>query len=361
MGLTKALYYPWIEVRDERWLRSACLYWDRIYTIVPASISSPYSKKVSRELEDAGVLEPLRINSRQPEITALTKDVLAFLDSQEASELLLGIIRGHSAPIHLDKLPHPLHGLSRIHNEKFSCELRHRLEELYRSDGEWIETNDVFADYYMTLLANRLAERKGLGLLTSSFAADRLVNSARSGNRAWTRERCFLRTANSERLPRTLVEGIIVDLLIGDLSIAPSVSLKSLLAFREKYSDELGRFRSKIGELASSVPDAESFEAARQHAHDLVVNEIQPALADLKSALKGNRIRTMTDGLLKVSFLSAVPTSALIAAGLTLPTALLVGAGISLTAATVLYSEEKKKLKRENAFTYLLALEQKFA
>lgn len=360
MSFTKALYYPWIEVRDERWLRSACLYWDKIHTIVPTSISRPYSKKVSQELEDAGVLEPLRVNSRQPEIAALTNDVLAFLDSQEAGEFLIGRIPRRSTPIHLDKLPRALRGLSRIHDEKFSRELRHRLEHLCRSDGEWIEINDVFADYYMTLLANRLAERKGLGLLTSSFAADRLANSARSGNRAWARERGF-RTANSERLPRALAEGTIVDLLIGDLSIAPSASLKSLLTFRKKYSDELGRFRAKIGELTSSVPDADSFEAARQHAHDLVINEIQPALADLKSALKSNRIRTMTDGLLKVSFLSAAPTSALITAGLALPTALLVGAGISLTAATVLHSEEKKKLKRENAFTYLLALEQKFA
>lgn len=360
MSFTKALYYPWIEVRDERWLRSACLYWDKIHTIVPSSISNPYSKKVSSELEDAGVLEPLRVNSRQPEIAALTNDVLTFLDSQEAGELLIGRVPGTSTRIHLDKLPRALHGLSRIHNEKFSWELRHRFSELCQSDGEWLQMNDVFADYYMTLLANRIAEKKGLGLLTSSFAADRLINSARSGSKVWAREHGF-RTPHSANLPRTLVEGTIVDLLIGELAIAPTVSMKTLLAFREKYSDELGRFRAKIGELTSSVPDAPSFEAARQHAQDLVANEIRPALADLRAALKSNRIKTMTDGLLKVSFLSAAPTSALIAAGLALPTALLVGAGISLSAATVLHSEEKKKLKRENAFTYLFALEQKFA
>jgi len=359
MSFTKALYYPWIEVRDERWLRSACLYWDKIHTIVPASISNPYSKKVSRELEDAGVLEPLRVNSRQPEIATLASDVLTFLDSQEAAELLVGRTPGTSRRIHLDKMPHALRGLSRLHNEKFSWEIRDRLSELCRSDGEWFEMNDVFADYYMTLLANKLAERKGLGLLTSSFPADRLVNSARSGSRTWARERGF-HSANSATRARTLAEGTIVDLLICDISIAPSVSLKSLLAFREKYSDELGRFRTKIGELTSSIPDLASFDAARQHASDLVTNEIRPALTDLKAALNSNRIRTMTDGLLKVSFLSAAPTTALIAAGLALPTALLVGAGISLTATAVLYSEEKKKLKRENAYSYLLALEHKF-
>ena len=118
MSFTKALYYPWIEVRDERWLRTACLYWEKIHTIVPSSLDKPYSKRLSRELEDAGVLEPLKVHSRRPEIEALTADVLAYLDSQEAAELLLGRSPGGSSRIHIDKLPYALRGLSRLHNDK---------------------------------------------------------------------------------------------------------------------------------------------------------------------------------------------------------------------------------------------------
>ncbi len=366
MSFTNALYYPWIEVRDEKWLRTACLYWDKIHTIVPSSFEKPYSRRLSRELEDAGVLGPLKVHSRRPEIEALTSDVLAYLDTQEAAELFLRRSPGTASRIHVDKLPYALRSLSRLHNDKMSWELRERLVHIGRSHGEWLELNSEFADFYMTLLASRLAERKGYGLLTSSFAADRLANTARSGSRVWNSyprvmpSRQSAPTPWSAGMPRSLVEGTLVDLVLGGLALAPNVPLKSILSFRNQHADELGRLRKKLGELASEVPEEVSFEAARQHAQDLVTNEVMPALSDLRAALKGSRIKTLTEGLLKVSFLSAAPTSGLVLAGLAVPTALLVGAGISLTATAVLYSEEKRQVKQENAFSYLLALERKF-
>ncbi|UCZ56412.1 hypothetical protein LGV61_11870 [Desulfurispirillum indicum] len=38
MAFTKSLYYPWIDIPDEAWLKTAGLYWDKIQTIVPSSI-----------------------------------------------------------------------------------------------------------------------------------------------------------------------------------------------------------------------------------------------------------------------------------------------------------------------------------
>jgi hypothetical protein len=367
MSFTNALYYPWIEVRDEKWLRTACLYWDKIHTIVPSSLNKPYSKRLSRELEDAGVLEPLRVHSRRPEIEALTADVLAYLDSQEAMELMLKRSPGRLSRIHLEKLPYSLRHLSRLHADKMAWEIRERLSRIGRSHGEWLDLNPEFADFYMTLLASRLAEQRGFGLLTASVAADRLANTARSGSRGWNLRLSDDRLIRpklqdrSARVPRSLIEGTIVDLVLDGLTIAPNVPLKTLLAFRSQYADELGRLRKKIGELTSQVPEQTSLEAARQHSQDIVKNEVMPALGDLRAALKGQRIRTLSEGLLKVSFLSAAPTSALVMAGLAVPTALLVGAGISLTAAAVLHSEDKRQLRRENTFSYLLAVEKKFA
>jgi hypothetical protein len=44
MAFTKSLYYPWIEIKDEAWLKNAFLYWDTIQTIVPESVilCAPY-------------------------------------------------------------------------------------------------------------------------------------------------------------------------------------------------------------------------------------------------------------------------------------------------------------------------------
>ncbi len=43
--LTGSALYPNIDVSDQTWLRSALLYWDNIYTIVPA---------ISETLRDPG-------------------------------------------------------------------------------------------------------------------------------------------------------------------------------------------------------------------------------------------------------------------------------------------------------------------
>jgi hypothetical protein len=227
-------------------------------------------------------------------------------------------------------------------------------------DGEWLKVEPEFADFYMTLLANRLAQRKGFGLLTSSFAADRLANTARRGGRVWG---AHPEEYGAERgsMPRSLVEGTVVDLVLGGLAVSPTVPLEALLKFRTTHSDELGRLRAKLGELASAIPNEQSFEAARQHARDIVENEVKPSLGDLRAALAGQRIRSMSGGLLKVSFLSAAPTSALVVAGLSVPTAILVGAGISLIVAGALFSEGRRWLRRENPFSYLLSVEDKFA
>ncbi len=43
MAFTKSLYYPWIDIREDSWIKNAALYWNEIQTIVPRSIESPYS------------------------------------------------------------------------------------------------------------------------------------------------------------------------------------------------------------------------------------------------------------------------------------------------------------------------------
>lgn len=86
--MAEALYYPWIDIRDEGWLKSAILYWDSVRTIVPESIDDPYSLESARALRDAGFLVPLRVHSEMEEIEQLTDDVLNYLASAERGELL---------------------------------------------------------------------------------------------------------------------------------------------------------------------------------------------------------------------------------------------------------------------------------
>lgn len=357
MSFTRALYYPWIDIQDERWLRSACLYWERLHTIVPASIRRPYKTQVSQELFDAGVLEPVRVEPGIPEIKALAPEVISFLESPEGTQLLRESSKGERERIHLDKLPFEMAHLTRIHPDKLPYEIVNLLSPSAQRVG-WLQVDPTFADFYMTLLANRISEQRGIGLLTSSLAADRLANTARSGARVPPK---LSRGHHGDSTSSKLVEGIVADLVLTGFSIAPDISIKKILSFRKQHSTELAHFRAKVGELAKSIPTDATPEAIRQHANDVVNNEVKPAVADLRAALRGSKIKAFTDGLLKISALSAGPASILVAPGFGLPTALAVGTGVSLVATTVLMAVGKKEILRQNPFSYLFSLQKKFA
>jgi hypothetical protein len=224
MPPTQALYYPWIDIRDEAWLKTSILYWDSVRTIVPESIESPYSTETGRALQDAGFLEPLRVHSSMEEIEDLTSDAFTYLNSSEGAELLVAGAESQRHAIHLDKLPHRLGRLARIHPEKLPSEIRYLLAKFSSSDrgSEWLEVDESFALFYMTLLASRLAERVGVGLLTPVHTAEKLAVAARLDSqlheivpwhldgppgRHWHRWREYEAFGPRRRMPRTIASG----------------------------------------------------------------------------------------------------------------------------------------------------------
>ncbi|MCC6189055.1 MAG: hypothetical protein IT318_08465 [Anaerolineales bacterium] len=373
--MSQALFYPWIDIRDEAWLKTALLYWDSVRTIVPESIDAPYSTDAGRALEEADFLVPLRVSSGMDEIEELTEDVLAYLGTTEGAELLIAERGGHRYDIHVEKLPYQLGRLAEIHPEKLPYEIRHVLHKLAAPSErgpEWLRVDERFADFYMTLLASRLAERVGACLLTSIPAADRLAVSARLDaqlnglipwgmHRHWRRWREYEAFGPRHRMPRHLAPGMLANLAIERVGIAPDTPIDRLLEFREKHRDELAQFRTKVEQLAASVEADLPAEALRQRITDLHTREVVPAISNLKAALKGRRIRWLSDGLLKVAFLSAGSSTMLVMAGLAVPTALLAGAGISLITTGIMYNVDRRESLRENPFAYLLSVEQELS
>jgi Family of unknown function (DUF6236) len=379
MPPSQALYYPWIDIRDEAWLKTSLLYWDTVRTIVPESIEAPYSSETACALQDAGFLLPLRVHSSMEEIEDLTGDALTYLTSSEGAELLVTGAERRRHHIHLEKLPTRLRNLARMHPEKLPHEIRHlltRLSSPSRRGSDWLEVDDSFALFYMTLLASRLAERVGAGLLTPVPTAERLAVAARLDAqlhelvpwdldgpygpwRRWWREREAF--GPRRRMPRTLAPGLLSQLAIQRVGVAPDTPVDRLLDFRERHRDELASFRTEIERLTSSVEEDLSAEALRQRVSDLYTNGVEPAIANLKRALEGRRIRWLGEGLLKIAFLSAGSSSMLIAAGLAVPTALLAGAGLSLVVSGTLYNVDKSESLRSNPYAYLLSLEKELA
>ena len=372
--MSQGLFYPWIDIRDEVWLKSAFLYWDVVRTIVPESIDVPYSTDTGRALEEADFLVPIRVHSGMDEIEELTNDVLAYLGTAEGTELLITKRDGQSYEIHVEKLPYELGRLADIHPQKLPYEIRHMLRNLNRSNrgAEWLRVDENFGRFYMTLLATRLAERVGASLLTSLPAADKLAVTARldaqltglipssihSHRRHYREYEAF---GPRHRMPSRLAQGMLATLAIEQMGIDPETPIDRLIDFREKHRDELGQFRAKIVNLAASVEADLPIEALRQHVADLHAHEVLPAISNLKAALKGRRIKWLSNGLLKIAFLSAGSSTMLVMAGLTAPTALLAGAGISLIATGAMYNVDKRDSLRANPYTYLLSVERNFS
>lgn len=373
--MSQALYYPWIDVYDETWLKTALLYWDSVRTIVPESLDAPYSTETGRALQDAAFLVPLRVHSGMDEIEELAEDVLTYLGTGEGAELLIAKPGGRRHDIHVEKLPHELGRLANIHPEKLPYEIRRLLRDVAtpsKRGRDWLQVDEKFANFYMTLLASRLAERVGARLLTSLAAADRLAVTARFDaqlNRVipwgmhprswhWREYEAF---GPRHRMPRHLAPGMLANLAIERIGIDPETPIDRLIEFREKHRDELSQFRAKVEQLASSVEADLSVEALRERILVLYTDEVAPAIANLKAALNGRRIKWLGEGLLKVAFLSAGTSSMLVASGLAVPTALLAGAGVSLIATGTMYNVDRRESLRENPFAYLLSVERELA
>jgi Family of unknown function (DUF6236) len=372
MPSSQALYYPWIDIADEAWLKTSLLYWDSVRTIVPESVNTPYSSETGRALQDAEFLIPLRVHSGMEELRELTDDVRTYVSTNEGGELLVAGKEGRRHDIHLGKLStnlvrHPMH------SGKFSHEVLHFLSSRLASPSprgsDWLQVDEGFALFYMTLLASRLAQRVGASLLTPIPTAERLALAARldaqfNGVVPWQLDGPSRRhwqecdaSGPRRRMPRTLAPGLLSQLAIQRVAVSPDTPIDRLLDFRERHKDELALFRTKIEQLTSAVEADLPAEALRQRVSDLYTNEVEPAMGSLKNALQGRKIRWLGEGLLKTAFLSAGSSTMLVAAGLAVPTALLAGAGLSLIVSGTMYNVDKRESLRSNPYSYLLSLE----
>lgn len=179
MAFSRALYYPWIEIQDESWLKNAILYWDKIQTIVPRSIDKPYKNKTAKALFKEGLLKPFYVHPELEDIEELTEDVLEYINSSEGAQLLFPEDVTDSRFIHPDKFFERIFEVISMYPEKLPYKIQDMLRESLDNEGRWISVNKVFANFYMTLLATHLSEKHGIALLTDSAPNSQLANVAR--------------------------------------------------------------------------------------------------------------------------------------------------------------------------------------
>lgn len=358
MAFTKALCYPWIDIKNESWLKNAMLYWEEIQTIVPSSIEQPYSTQTAKQFYDEGILKPFHVKSNMNFINDLTEDVLKYLKSPKGTESLMSKeisdVRGLNSHKLSEELSQEIKELVNIHSDKLPSNIRRQIDMIH---NDWILVPSRFADFYMTLLATKISDKFGTELLTNNVADDKLATAARlDANTSIERIR------NNRIVSRSsLAQGTLANLAIERINVDPNTSVEKILEFRANNSYELGHFRKKVEELTKTISIDQPINALHQQVEDIYINEVDPAVNSLKEELTDSRIKWSIDNYLNVKFFCrnsiSIPLALL---GLSVPHALLAGAAASLTVTEILYSREKGRILRENPFSYILAAERKF-
>jgi hypothetical protein len=356
MGFTKALFYPTIDIKNEDWLKNAVLFWDEINTIVPSSVIHPYREQTTQFLADEGILAPISVDSDQQLIEDLTSDTLNYLNTNEGFQLLTQGASRNSL-IHKDKLPRGIRNFFDIHPEKLPYEIQNQLRRSITEDG-YFRVDSSFAIFYMTLLANKICERKSIALLADNALTANFSDLVRLDNQIAIKAegRDFYRFERNEKYIH-LAQGLLTNLVIKGISISKTSTLEDVVKFKRRHQDELGLFRTNLTKLTKDIPTDLSFEALQQQINDIYIDDFLPAYNNFKKSLDGGGIKWTADNFLKIAFFSAPTTSIPLAlSGLSTPQALIAGAGVSVIASLVSYNIDKREKLRNNPYSYLLAV-----
>lgn len=358
MMFSRGLYYPTIDIKNGRWLKSAALFWDCIETIVPESRAAhPYENNTSRALFDNGILRPHIVNPWMVDVARLENDIKKFVSTREGKRLMYK--RPYQTSIarrrdvrdrNIEDRLREQYGDLYIHADKLPHFLQEKLRD-YRNPDGFIRTTAEFLGFYMTLLANSICRRDGLSLLTDRVMANDMSNR-------------ILTDQVGKVLPKEQVDNqlktVLYKVLLDNIQIDPQTPIDKIVAFKRRYRDELGRFRMEMSQLTNLKGDDESFKAISEQARNIYENGIVPSMNDLKRALDESTIKWMVDNYCKYVISSAAPV-ALTAVGLPMIQVLPIGAGLTIGYTVFGSCLAKREMMRNSPYAYLLRANQSFS
>lgn len=158
------LYYPYINIRDEEFLKYAILYYDKLNLIVPGSIR--LNEKMRTVSESTDLFVEIKPENSYQICCDAAKYTIAFINERMKTDSNFDIYRNQHT--------------SRLYEGKFNWEFRDYCERnrllTYCKDG--IKVHPVIASEYMTNLANLIAGQKDMDIVTDTVKyADYHLNS----------------------------------------------------------------------------------------------------------------------------------------------------------------------------------------
>ena len=258
-----ALYYPRINFLEPNWVKGMALFYDTIYRIVPDNVIPDDPEELQPLLENPSIgkmIDPSRYSV--PASQSFIEDKLswsaaAFVcnDEDEVEETL-----------------------SRIHSSKVDKQVKDLFNSLgYKDkDNEWMHVPTELASHFMLYLANDIAKKNQLNLITPNWAP-------------WTATTYYnLDGCLDEYIPLFEQNNQFSDdpfalfsLMVG--AITPininEISGDDINRFRDKRRDEITRFRDTIYEVYNELQKLED-PLVREDVINAKIKELNQAKDD---------------------------------------------------------------------------------
>ena len=361
-----ALYYPTIDIHNERWLKSAVLFWDRIETIVPESEDHPYRRRSTRVLHENEILFAHKVNPFSDEVRGIEEDVIQFMDTPEGKKSFIkpwGVSavsmanrrylteeeRAYNDDRRRAYLTDKMNGIYRdfyIHVEKLPMMLRERLAGHVNEDG-YVWASRGFMSFYMTLLANRICQNNRLALLTDRVNQNNLSNKILIEGLAPAGLR-----AREQKMKRGMMYQIIMD----DIKIAPNTRMETIVQYKKDRRHELALFRAEMDRLTAFDIEGMNAKDIEHEIWSIYTKQVKPAMDGVKATLKDSGINWWS-GIGTCVFTGLLP--AVIGFGADLKTNIAIGTsqclGLALT--TVPYVRKRMEMSG-SPYSYLVKMDQ---
>ncbi|HEY4325370.1 MAG TPA: DUF6236 family protein [Mucilaginibacter sp.] len=328
----RALFYPHVNFDDEKWVKTAALYYEGLNRIVPEGYPSIQDSELIKELNEKE--EFIRNINPRYEAENIGYDFLRFaetklFDTDHRQNLIksLGAIVPESS------------GFA-IHMYKMGYILQQRLPELglaVRNQNRegWYEFEPVTGAMYMTFLANYLASLDQIPVVTDDPAFQPLIRGIQVDRYQGVND-------VGEILASMVIQSVIPENI-------EDIPAKKIIMFREKYGDERYLFYEEINKLVKDLEMVDR-QSTLKDVLESKKKGIDIAVKNLEMSFKGMGISTTTAllGLSIPSFASGLGAA-------------IATAGLISVAAGKLASQgiDYYKSKKGSPYSYVLTLKHK--
>lgn len=332
------LYYPFFHTRDANWLKLAALYWPKLFRIVPAGYPTRDRDVAKYFIDELGLLESIPpggalasagevflrvveehgtalrqrygVGSRTRTVTLPVEQAGAVHIGQVTPALRTALI---DADLALSERTHDFRGIHPYFAA--GAVTQPTWSELHRRSEDWLFLHQHLISAYMGVLVEHVAAANNLAPTTDQAAAFLAANN-------WTAESlaAFLDTEpDGAPVPApTANPAEVIGMLALDYVVPADlrrVSPATIVEIRRRYGVQFQAFHAKVAEVVSGLGELlpiENHVVLRQHLRDLVAENFQQPMEDLRRALREANLTAATTA---VNVKTELPAGILLAGG----------------------------------------------